>query len=43
MITVRKLPYPKWLLLVLWPLNNRYTWRLRLRILVLMNPPWFHQ
>ena len=40
---MRKLPYPAWLLLLLRPLRNRFTWKLRLRILLLMNPPWFNQ
>jgi hypothetical protein len=36
----RSLPYPKWLLFILRPLNNRHTWRLRLAILRAMDPPW---
>jgi hypothetical protein len=40
---IRTLPYPRWLLILLRPLNNRYTWKLRLAILVAMNPPWFKQ
>jgi hypothetical protein len=40
---VRLVPYPNWLLFILRPLNNPYTWRLRLRILVAMNPPHFKQ
>ena len=36
-----RLPYPRWWLALLWPLNNRYTWRLRLRILTAFDPPSF--
>jgi hypothetical protein len=35
-----RIPYPRWWLTLLRPLNNRYTWRLRLRILTAFDPPW---
>lgn len=33
-------PYPRWWLILLSPLNNRYTWRLRLCILTAFDPEW---
>lgn len=38
---IRRLPHPKLVLFLLRPLNNRYTWRLRLGILLALEPPWF--
>lgn len=35
------LPHPDWLIAILRPLNNRWTWRIRLRILLAMEPAWF--
>jgi hypothetical protein len=32
------IPYPRWWLALLKPLNNRWTWRLRLRILTAFDP-----
>ena len=39
----RSLPYSRWLLFILRPLNNRYTWRVRLSILNAMDPLWFQR
>ena len=38
---IRTIPHQKWVLFLLRPLNNRYMWKLRLRILLALEPPWF--